>query len=835
MYQFMDEPNDFTQSRKARKDRKGKKGLLLGLLMLVGVHPCELKGQDVVIQKGRMRVAASKQDGRYYLTFNSRRENGSWRTILATAAEAKVSPWDPDETQHLAGEDLRMEWKEEGQPREAESFIDSVAAGEDEQSLRLYGTAGPHRFEERIILEDLGRAHVTVRDLSAEKIDLGQLMSHFYLTPDGKSFGYALPLDFAWLPSLHEGGEGLSSDHFFRSPAVIAISRGAYAVLVPDLHLLAKHRPIPHALDLRVTGTKCEAPRLSYGLSTYGIGSHVYARHRRGQTASVNGGDVAYGFDLFFGEADAPREVTTRIAAFLWQTYGHVAFEEIRPQVLPFEEYGRRYSYAHELKRWATTVRINGKDCAGINNKSRHGANFHAWENDLHVAFGVAYYGNKWHSEDLRRIADGILQLSLAAPRKEGAFPCIYNFQDRKWEGSLYFTARSADRYTGYDAAAMGVTSWWQLYWYENYGRDPEILQKVADYAHFLSRAQLPSGAIPTYFYAGLAPAPQLLESATTALSGAVLAKTALLTGNPSLKAAALAAGRFIEDRVLPRLAFQDFETFYSCSPKPLCWTDNWSCILPQNTLSIEWGADQFLSLYRLTGESHWLRDGEYILSILSLYQQVWSPPYLHGYLYGGFGVQNSDGEWNDGRQARFVSTYADYYAATGKAEYLERAVAACRASFALMDMKENHENGINRQRIDWAPSEGYSAENTYHNGPKDEQDGWTGFNWGSGGGLTASAYLEQQFGTVWVDGDARQAIPINGVAASILAWNGESISLKVSNALGNLPYPFVEGREITIKFGHLRDPRYTLTINGQQLGTRTRKELETDGLKTRL
>ena len=37
--------------------------------------------------------------------------------------------------------------------------------------------------------------------------------------------------------------------------------------------------------------------------------------------------------------------------------------------------------------------------------------------------------------------------------------------------------------------------------------------------------------------------------------------------------------------------------------------------------------------------------------------------------------------------------TYADYYLATGNTEYLERAVAACRASFALMDMEENHRN----------------------------------------------------------------------------------------------------------------------------------------------
>jgi hypothetical protein len=316
--------------------------------------------------------------------------------------------------------------------------------------------------------------------------------------------------------------------------------------------------------------------------------------------------------------------------------------------------------------------------------------------------------------------------------------------------------------YEGYDAAAMGTSSWWLLYWYENLDRDPKILKRAMAYARFLKEVQRPSGAIPTYFNADLSPAPQLLESATTAISGAVLAKTARLANDPDLKAAALSAGRFIEGSILPRLAFQDFETFYSCSAKPLQWIDNWSGILPQNTLAIQWSADQFLALYRLTGDRGWLRRGEYILSLLSLYQQVWTPPYApynKVNLYGGFGVMNTDGEWNDGRQARFVSTYADYYAATGKLEYLERAIAAARAGFALMDIKENHANNVNRLQppLTEAPGLGYAPENIFHGGPDpNDRGGWTGFNWGPGGALAASAYLERKFGAVWVEGKTK-------------------------------------------------------------------------------
>ena len=46
-------------------------------------------------------------------------------------------------------------------------------------------------------------------------------------------------------------------------------------------------------------------------------------------------------------------------------------------------------------------------------------------------------------------------------------------------------------------------------------------------------------------------------------------------------------------------------------------------------------------------------------------------------YLYGGFGVMNTDGEWNDGRQSRFVVTLVEYFEETKNLQYLKRAVAS--------------------------------------------------------------------------------------------------------------------------------------------------------------
>lgn len=494
---------------------------------------------------------------------------------------------------------------------------------------------------------------------------------------------------------------------------------------------------------------------------------------------------------------------------------------------MPFENYGSEYGYKYELPMSLKTTRLNGLHCAGIEG-GRRGANYHAWENDMVMGFGIRHYAAKWQDTGLRRIADGIRNLLMQAPRKEGAFPCVYNFAEKKFEGTVDRVSIAADPYNGYDTAAMGVTAWWMLHWNEHFGTDPELLERATSYAWFLRDKQLESGAIPTWFYKDLAPAKALRESATTAISGAVLARIAQLNGDPSLAGAAIRAGRFVDSQVLPELKFHDFETFYSCSFKPYGWRDPVSTIEPQNTLSVQWAADQFLALFKLTGDDYWLKRGEYALDLLSFYQQVWAPPYYRAYVFGGFGVMNTDGEWNDGRQSRFVHTYADYYEATGTIEYLERAVSACRASFAQMDIPENHDNGINftvQKRLD-GKMLGYATENMYHDGPGRDIGGWSGFNWGAGGGLAASAYLERKFGSLWIDCHSKKAVPVDGLTATVKGWGKRSVRLEVTSALADIPSPFKRRRKVTVRFGRMDKGTYNVAINGKLFKGKTADQL---------
>tara|TARA_Y100001934_G_C12360745_1_gene780578 strand:- start:528 stop:3011 length:2484 start_codon:yes stop_codon:yes gene_type:complete len=777
-------------------------------------------GQTTVLSNDSIRIVAQKNDsGLISLDFQIADPKSSWRTVLSNKSTSKRRPWEKNTSTVITNI--------EGAPNLQNFFLDQEGL-----NLLLKGKDKNVTIEQKFHLSGTDRITVDVhyRD-SGQNININRVMDHYYFVPDDRGMGYALPLDLAWIPGLHGKIEHVAGDWFFRSPVVSLASKGVYATLIPDLGVALSQPNLPLAFDLRSwyhpgSGGTYGVPRISYGFCSWEPDGHVFTKP--GKKIALQTKEFRYRFDLFLGQHKKNDEVLRNANSFLWAEYGKKFFEDIRPQVLPFEQYGRQYSYKYELKRWATNVLINNKDCYGINNHFRRGANFHAWENDMHVGYGILYYAQKWNDPDVRKIGEGILNLILNSPNKGGAFPCIYNFTKNQWEGSMYWASWPSEPFSGYDTQSMGVTSWLLLYWLQNFksmdSRREEIILKLSNFCNFLIRQQLSSGAIPTYYNSELEPAAQLKESATTAIGAAVLAKMALITGDKKFADAAVLAGEFLRREILPKMNFQDFEVFYSCAPKPMHWVDPVNGMLPMNTLAIQWSADCFLALHKLQDKRNWLKDGEYCMDILSLFQQIWAPKrFGNSYLYGGFGVMNCDGEWNDGRQARFVHSYVDYFNATGRLEYLQRGVAACRASFSGMDIIENHENNINEYSINnidnYIPEDrgkGYSPESLMHGKPtthKGTGGGWTGFNWGPGGGLAASAYLEQNVGSVFVDCSKGVAVPIDGVYANVQI-KGKTITLTLKNALADLKKPYNRKRQIIIKFGNALDKKYRIIIN---------------------
>lgn len=774
----------------------------------------------------QIRILPVTSNGRTYIDVQVNGQAGQWRTVLSNCAEYKFRPWEKETACSI--EDLEIKPATD----DDHPFFTASRTGVN-GDLILTGSSGNHQVEQTVSHRNSNHLSFTVKDtITTSGTPLSRMMSHFYFVPDGRSMGYALPLDFAWLPGLHGNETHVAGDWFFRSPAAIVLSHGLYAAIIPDLNALQRHPSLRHALDLRSwhhggSGETYGLPRLSYGFCSWQADGHVFTA-ADDTCVSLESGTYSYGFDLLVGEAEGPESVVAEVTDFLWRTYGRKHLDDIRPQVLPFEEYGRQYTYPNELEQWVAPVEHNGVTLYGFNNVWRHGANFHAWENDLHTGFGVYHYGCKHKNGRLESIGAGMLGLALSAPENHGAFPSVYNFEKAAWEGSMYWTSWPAYPHDGYDLQGMGVTAWWMLYWrdyFPNLTTEDQLAERLSALCEFLMAAQQDSGAIPTYYDHELNPAPQLREAAPTAIGGAVLAKVALATGDSRLEQASLEAGRFLLRDVIPHSRFFDFELFYSCAPKPLHWVDPVCGIPPMNTLAIQWAADHFLALYKLTEDTQWLQQGEFCISLLSLFQQVWAPNrFGAAYMFGGFGVMNCDGEWNDGRQSRVVPTYADYYDVTGKIEYLERAVAACRASFAAMDMTENHANGINDYAINQAETvsvevgQGYSPESIMHGAPQvltGAGAGWTGFNWGPGGGLGASAMLERRYGAAWVDGSAKKVVPVDGVKAIINQWDPDLIDITIACALRDLAYPYSGNREIKVRFGRFDGPIPSFRING--------------------
>lgn len=307
-----------------------------------------------------------------------------------------------------------------------------------------------------------------------------------------------------------------------------------------------------------------------------------------------------------------------------------------------------------------------------------------------------------------------------------------------------------------------------------------------------------------------------------------------------------IAAGAdFLAGEVVNGQYWYDYETFFSCSPKTCFQRDGQhnhekmrdphTLQAPQNTLSMHWTAEalqrsasvlrvrtaRFHQLEKATvgySYSKWRAAALKALDTMVLSQNVWPISYRKAaYTYGGFGVQNSDGEYNDARQAQFGDTLCDFGAALGRQDYFERGVASIRASMALINHPKHIELGI-------YPNPNYplglQPENTGHGGT-DQQNGRTGPDWGELSGLTSMAYLLHTYGRAYVHRDG-WTVGIDGVAVGPEGRLGVPVRIadhlprkhrEVKNPTGS------ENRDVWIKPGPLMEGSLGYDANDGSVG----------------
>jgi hypothetical protein len=213
--------------------------------------------------------------------------------------------------------------------------------------------------------------------------------------------------------------------------------------------------------------------------------------------------------------------------------------------------------------------------------------------------------------------------------------------------------------------------------------------------------------------------------------------------------------------------------------------------------------AEAFLSLFEITGKIKYRDLGIAVLDYLCLYQQIWSPEWLSCELLGGFGVQNTDGEWSDSRQGYFAVTLIRYYELTGKREYFERGVAALRAMFSLFE----------------SPESPRTAEN-YAHAAADRLAGVTGLHWGTGSSVVSIHLVGQKYGDAFVNVNGEWGVGIDGCRVLSVGVNGTRIEVNIAD---NLSTP----RSILVKFGNMKRNSYEIVMNGQRKGTKSGIELQ--------
>jgi hypothetical protein len=598
---------------------------------------------------------------------------------------------------------------------------------------------------------------------------------------------YALPsdaaLDHAWVPGLKSGPRDVIGDHVFRSPCIILRQSGTQVSLVPHLDAApwagSPPGPLRATLDLSLSR---RGPRFSMGLQDYAPHGHVYYRPT-GRAAALERGDtLGFGFTLLV-ETGAHHFSFQSVLRFLWKRYGEGNLAAFLGQPgFSFDECARLFLgdmlERHRLWRGFT---LDGAECGGICARivfpglnrgmpplprdttpavaanyllrgmltprekaafvasAVHGIHPHfhnaLFMNNVRTSFGMAYYGRLWADAALESRARAIWRLALAAPAPAGIFPAVFTGDGRH---PRWVAGTRVWRYTrAHHVPNAAVTGLWMLEIDRHLGSGGIFRERCGGLGDFLLRVQQPSGAIPTWVDAGrggaLRPLPALRESAGGAAAGLFLARLAAETGREDCRAAARRAADFIMRRVFPSQQWHDTEVFFSCSEKPLGWRDGWTGVPAQGTLCMAWAAGLMGELYTATREARYRDYGRAILDLLLLFQQIWSPPFIGIDPRGGFGVMNTDAEWNDARQAELGLLLLSWHGITGEPELALRGRAALRAAFTLMRREEEHRGAV--------------PENYGHVGRDLPIQGYVMPDWGGGTAVAAAALAQIRYG----------------------------------------------------------------------------------------
>jgi len=448
-----------------------------------------------------------------------------------------------------------------------------------------------------------------------------------------------------------------------------------------------------------------------------------------------------------------------------------------------------------------------------------------AWFLNIRTGYGFRFFGDLWKDRDLIERGKKFLTTIMSLPRVKGAFPALILPESPDAERVSYVNGLKAHIFSDdFGIVDISLAMFWAIKYLEDFGDDSSIKEKCKELVALIKELQLESGAIGTYFSikdGSLQISDDLIDSASSGAPLMFLTEYYKISNDSSVVPIAEKIAKYIEDEIIPEDKWHDFEPFYSCTNLPKDFYDNYTASHVMNNLCIYWCADGLKELYRITKKKEYLNLGERVLSILSLFQQVWNMLYIDFNTFGGFGVQNADAELNDARQALFVRTYMEYYLLTSKKEYMERGIAALRASFALMLLREQEEQCPGNLK-DWNTIDGIDRGSMYEN------YGHVGINrhcspfvltdWGIGSSASAAAYAKRHFGDLFIDFKEKIAWGIDGIVVKSSKFEEKKVEIFIEK-ISDKKYILFKARKPI-------PDEIELILNGISLGFVSQNEL---------
>lgn len=601
---------------------------------------------------------------------------------------------------------------------------------------------------------------------------------------------------FHWAPHLTPTSQHIIAQHVFRSPALIASSAQQQLTIIPDLDLLNKNPDVDWYMDVDAPGN-----RLILGMSKSSVKEHTaYVRRDGGE---YNAGKIEFGFYIL---TDADKQSIAnpfnKPVNFFWEHWGEAACKKSFEQHTGSMETLVKQTYDWAFNSWKKTVwqefELNGKQVGApqfivnvtqspnypgeVDEREFRSIWNQAWFNSLRSAAGLYRYAKRTQQPELLKYAQQTKELALAFPQTNGLFPGVIatqmeeveikgvNYNRSKGWGTHYFGNSNRNPYSG-DAATsplhildMSYTAYYMLTWYKELEKDERLLTYATNYANALLKLQDAQGFFPAWLDAKTyKPLPALQQSPETSQSATFLFELFEITKNERYKTAALTAIDAVANYRMLKGQWEDFETYWSCSDygdKTLVGKKAArNNMYKQNNLSIYWTAQALLKAYEVTSNEKYIKQGRRALDELLMYQSVWQPPFIYVDAVGGFGVMNFDGEWNDARQSLFSELLVQYGKVLHSDQYIQRGLAALKASFWMIYSPEN-ERTKKQWEAKWKffgkEDYGFMMENYGHGGQASNAGigigEFTIYDWGNGAAAEAYNRMLDHYGENFIE-----------------------------------------------------------------------------------